>query len=216
VCADEDLLRAEFEEIITSEWPSVPPVHPHSGTRAGLPRRTPRSDPIPATDPSGAADRPDQAVRTRERSPPPVPLPESRLDRHGPGRGRGRDHSLPDTTAMNPDAPDLYAVLGVPPSATQTEIDHAFRTLLRQHHPDTRQCGGEAQGTLSDATLQAVFAAYSVLGDPGRRASYDGDGTPSIRPRGTRAHTAPTRLAVDRPPIVAGPVRWHPVRHARP
>ena len=34
--------------------------------------------------------------------------------------------------------PDPYLVLGVPPTATQTEITHAYRTHLRAHHPDTR------------------------------------------------------------------------------
>jgi curved DNA-binding protein CbpA len=34
--------------------------------------------------------------------------------------------------------PDPYLVLGVPPTATQAEITHAYRTHLRAHHPDTR------------------------------------------------------------------------------
>ena len=33
---------------------------------------------------------------------------------------------------------DLYAILGVPPDATLAEIGHAYRSLLRRHHPDTR------------------------------------------------------------------------------
>ena len=33
---------------------------------------------------------------------------------------------------------DLYRVLGVSPSASQTEISSAFRRRLREQHPDTR------------------------------------------------------------------------------
>src|SRR4030095_13045867 len=39
---------------------------------------------------------------------------------------------------MTTERPDLYAILGLAPSATQAEISHAYRSLLRQHHPDTR------------------------------------------------------------------------------
>ena len=110
-----------------------------------------------------------------------------------------------------------YAVLGVAVDATRAEIEHAFRALLRRHHPDTRQRGDEAEGVLSDAALQDVFAAYAVLGDPDRRAHYDRELAASRRPAPSRPRTAAPRAGhLDaRPPIIAGPVRWH-VRHRGP
>ncbi len=107
---------------------------------------------------------------------------------------------------MTTPRPDLYAVLGVAPTATQEQISRAYRVLLRRHHPDTRSPGDEHGRVASDATLQQVLAAYAVLHDPVRRAAYDEQATPA-RPR------PPRRRADDRtpgrPPIVAGPVRWH-------
>ena len=113
-------------------------------------------------------------------------------------------------------APTWYAVLGVAVDATQAQVEHAFRALLRRHHPDTRQPGDQAQGVRSDAALQDVFAAYAVLGDPDRRADYDRELEASRRPVPSRPRTAPRAGHPDaRPPLVAGPVRWH-VRYRSP
>jgi curved DNA-binding protein CbpA len=110
-----------------------------------------------------------------------------------------------------PDWTDLYAILGISRQATQAEIDHAYRTLLRRHHPDTRPPADESESAVSDSTLQRVLAAYTVLRDPVRRAEYDRE--IEVRPR---THPAPRPAvpvhhyrAYGRPPIVAGPVRWH-------
>ncbi|HZC54073.1 MAG TPA: J domain-containing protein [Mycobacterium sp.] len=74
---------------------------------------------------------------------------------------------------MTTEQPDLYAMLAVAPSATQAEISHAYRALLRQHHPDTRAPDDESRSAMSDTTLQQVLAAYTVLHDPAGRADYD-------------------------------------------
>lgn len=71
-------------------------------------------------------------------------------------------------------SPDPYAVLGVAQDADEAVVRAAWRALIRKYHPDT---GGDA----SDAPerLQAVNEAYSMIGDPVRRAAYDGfRGTP--------------------------------------
>ena len=44
---------------------------------------------------------------------------------------------------------DLYDVLGVPRDATQAEISHAYRTLLRRYHPDTRMPGDPSHDAVS-------------------------------------------------------------------
>jgi len=108
--------------------------------------------------------------------------------------------------------PDLYAILGVRPDATQAEIGHAYRSLLRRHHPDTRALADVAQRTLADAALQRVLAAYRVLGDPSRRADYDQHVRPPTRPTSPPQPprtTAPGYHTDRQSPLVAGPVRWH-------
>jgi curved DNA-binding protein CbpA len=69
-----------------------------------------------------------------------------------------------------------YAVLGVTPAVSAAELNHAFRVLVRQHHPDTRPtdaAGASPSGAASDQRLQQILAAYTVLRDPARRAAYD-------------------------------------------
>src|SRR5689334_8300037 len=66
--------------------------------------------------------------------------------------------------------PDPYLVLGVPSTATQAEITHAYRTCLRAYHPDTRP---PRSAHTADEHLRQVLAAYAMLRDPARRADYD-------------------------------------------
>ena len=108
---------------------------------------------------------------------------------------------------MTTPRPDLYAILGVPPTATQAQISRAYRALLRRHHPDTRASADESDRALSDAILQQVIAAYSVLHDPVRRAQYDRQATTARTRPQQRLNNA---RAPGQPPIIAGPVRWQP------
>ncbi|WP_076264035.1 J domain-containing protein [Intrasporangium flavum] len=102
--------------------------------------------------------------------------------------------------------PELYATLGLSPTATQAQISRAYRVLLRRHHPDTRDPGDEHGRVASDTALQQVLAAYAVLHDPVRRAAYDQQSRASRPvPRQRRGNDR----VVGRPPIIAGPVRWH-------
>lgn len=64
--------------------------------------------------------------------------------------------------------PDHYAVLGVPPSASDQQITTAYRRLVRSLHPDTRPADPAAADELAD-----VLSAYDTLRDAGRRAAYD-------------------------------------------
>lgn len=103
---------------------------------------------------------------------------------------------------------DLYLVLGLTRSASQSEIVRAFRRQLRRHHPDTRTTDGTSGD--QDEQLQRILTAYAVLRDPIRRAEYDRHPpTPTgetIRVRFRHKYprqpsTPPT------PPLWAGPVR---------
>ena len=59
---------------------------------------------------------------------------------------------------------DWYAVLGVEPTATATEIKKAFRTLSVSLHPD--KPGGDA------AAFSRAGTAYEILSDPDQRSVY--------------------------------------------
>lgn len=61
-----------------------------------------------------------------------------------------------------------YQVLGVAPTAPAAEIKRAYRQLVVRYHPDKH--GGDAR---YEDQFKAVAVAYRVLGDPGRRATYD-------------------------------------------
>lgn len=63
---------------------------------------------------------------------------------------------------------DHYAVLGVPPTATQAEIKAAFRALARAHHPDAN-----AGDTAAEREFKRVARAYETLGDAKKRRAYD-------------------------------------------
>ncbi len=67
---------------------------------------------------------------------------------------------------------DLYQILGVPRDASQAEIKKVYRQLVRQYHPDTNRDNPDAE-----EKFKKINAAYSVLGDPEKRARYDQFGT---------------------------------------
>lgn len=65
---------------------------------------------------------------------------------------------------------DLYDVLGVTPDASPAQVTGAYRRLVRDLHPDS------GPGAGADTTrLGEVLAAYEVLRDRDRRATYDAD-----------------------------------------
>lgn len=105
----------------------------------------------------------------------------------------------------------LYAVLGLNPQATQEQIRRAYRMLLRRNHPDTSPTGSAAHDAATSTKLQQVMAAYTVLGDPARRAEYDRHPSPRQAPTSTpiRPVRRFTRADPQQPPIQAGPVVWH-------
>jgi molecular chaperone DnaJ len=76
-----------------------------------------------------------------------------------------------------------YEVLGVAPTAATSEVREAYVRLARRHHPD--RAGGD------DEAMRAINDAWSILGDPTRRASYDrglgrvAEGPPAAAPRAT-------------------------------
>lgn len=63
---------------------------------------------------------------------------------------------------------DLYGVLGVEKTASLDEIKSAYRKLAKQYHPDANPDNKDAE-----AKFKEISAAYEVLSDTQKRASYD-------------------------------------------
>ena len=63
---------------------------------------------------------------------------------------------------------DYYGVLGVPKNASAAEIKKAYRKLAQQFHPDANPGNVDAEDRFKE-----ISAAYDVLGDEEKRASYD-------------------------------------------
>ena len=62
---------------------------------------------------------------------------------------------------------NLYAILGVPPEASQDDIREAYRIMARRFHPDANPNEG------ADLQFRDIATAYEILGDTGRRFQYD-------------------------------------------
>jgi curved DNA-binding protein len=69
---------------------------------------------------------------------------------------------------------DFYEILGVPRTATQAEIQKAYRKLARTYHPDVNKDPG------AEERFKEVSEAYDVLSDADTRKKYDAFG-PNFR-----------------------------------
>lgn len=84
------------------------------------------------------------------------------------------------------DTHDLYAVLGLRPSADADAIRRAYRSLARELHPDINPAPDAAR------RFAAVSRAYATLGDPVRRRQYD-EGRPRPGVGGADHRRAPAQ-----------------------
>ena len=82
----------------------------------------------------------------------------------------------------------LYHVLQVSPGARVEVIQAAYRVLARIHHPDVSMAPDAEEKT------RRLNAAYDVLSDPVRRASYDALRAEAVRSTASRSSSSnPTR-----------------------
>jgi DnaJ-class molecular chaperone len=61
-----------------------------------------------------------------------------------------------------------YEVLGVRPSASETEIKQAFRNLAKKHHPDQNKSEPKAAERFAE-----INSAYEIVGDKDKRRKFD-------------------------------------------
>jgi hypothetical protein len=78
--------------------------------------------------------------------------------------------------------PDHYAVLDLPPTATDDEIKRRYRLLMRQVHPDANS--GDPEATRKAARINRAF---ETLGDSAKRREYDQHRSPPARARRARS-----------------------------
>jgi curved DNA-binding protein len=65
---------------------------------------------------------------------------------------------------------DFYQILGVPRTASQDEIQRAYRKLARANHPDVNK------DPAAEERFKDISEAYDVLSDPQTRRRYDAFG----------------------------------------
>jgi len=66
---------------------------------------------------------------------------------------------------------DYYAVLGVSPEASVSEIKKAYRALAHQFHPDRMSAEMDTQAAMD--RMVEINEAFAVVSDVKKRASYD-------------------------------------------
>jgi DnaJ-class molecular chaperone len=65
---------------------------------------------------------------------------------------------------------DFYSILGIPSSASPTEIKQAYRRLAMKWHPDRLDSSASAAAR---SKFQSIQEAYDTLSSPTKRRSYD-------------------------------------------
>ncbi|GAA3892657.1 hypothetical protein GCM10022243_67040 [Saccharothrix violaceirubra] len=107
-----------------------------------------------------------------------------------------------------PQPRDPYQVLGIARAATPAEIATAYRALVRALHPDAQHQPADP------ARLAEVLAAYTLLRDPRRRATYDRQHPVTAPPPDPGSTSIPIRVHPAhprrQPDLRVGPVRHHP------
>mmetsp|Transcript_27022 Transcript_27022/g.45575 ORF Transcript_27022/g.45575 Transcript_27022/m.45575 type:complete len:306 (+) Transcript_27022:926-1843(+) len=68
---------------------------------------------------------------------------------------------------------DLYAILGVAPDASESEIKTAYRKGALKYHPDKQASKSDAEKEKAVALFKSMGEAYEVLSNPEKKRMYD-------------------------------------------
>ncbi len=82
---------------------------------------------------------------------------------------------------------DYYKILQIHPEASLEVMNNAYRTLVKQHHPDVYHSQRKNRMT---EKMQEINEAYQVLSNQSTRAHYD----QQTQATGTTSQTAPSSL----------------------
>ena len=100
---------------------------------------------------------------------------------------------------------NLYAILEVPPVASDEQIKAAYRYLVRLHHPDAnpnRRAEAEIQ-------IKRIIEAYGILGNAEKRARYDSENRLGALDEAETARYSAHPRAQGEPESLMGRVRWN-------
>ncbi|HEY0465773.1 MAG TPA: co-chaperone DjlA [Polyangiaceae bacterium] len=80
-------------------------------------------------------------------------------------RAAARPASAPDSASPQPRLADAYAVLGISPEASESEIKQAYRKLIRENHPDKIASKGlpESMRSVAEARSREINAAFDLI-----------------------------------------------------
>ena len=70
-------------------------------------------------------------------------------------------------------AEDYYELLQISRSASEDEIQKAYRKLARKYHPDLHAEKSDREKDQAKQKFQQIQSAYDVLNDPQKREMYD-------------------------------------------
>lgn len=101
---------------------------------------------------------------------------------------------------------DPYAVLGIPPTATEEEIKAAYRKLARRYHPD-HFAGDKEAARKAEEKMKEINEAYDLLTRKGAFGSSNGFA--DIRQKINGGLFAEAELQLDRTPAAARTAEWH-------
>ena len=73
-------------------------------------------------------------------------------------------------------AKDLYDILKVRKSASDSELKRSYRKLAREYHPDVNKDPG------AEEKFKEIQKAYDILSDSNKRAQYDQFGVTDDQP----------------------------------
>src|SRR3989339_1091136 len=65
---------------------------------------------------------------------------------------------------------DYYEILGVPKTASDSDIKQAYKKMAKAHHPDMVAREDKEQ---AERKFKEINEAYQVLSDPEKRKMYD-------------------------------------------